>query len=63
MSYSREEFAMHMKNWNELLNNRKMPAWEEFPTIELYMDQVIILMNQYTKNFLSMPPLSYKFGA
>ncbi len=53
MSYSREEFAMHMKNWNELLNNRKMPGWEEFPTIELYMDQVIILMNQYTKNFLS----------
>ena len=53
MSYSREEFAMHMKNWNELLNNRKMPGWEEFPTIELYMDQVIILMNQYIKNFLS----------
>ncbi len=53
MSYSREEFAMHMKNWNNLLNNRKMPTWEEFPTIDLYMDQVIILMNQYIKNFLT----------
>ncbi len=53
MSYSREEFAMHMKNWNELLNTRKMPVWEEFPSIDLYMDQVIILMNQYIKNFLS----------
>jgi len=53
MSYSREEFAMHMKEWNQLLNNYKMPTWEELPIIDLYMDQVIALMNQYLKTFAS----------
>lgn len=50
MSYSREEFAKHMHNWNELLNSYKLPAWEDLPTIDLYMDQVIALMNQYLTN-------------
>ena len=53
MSYSREEFAKHMKDWNWGLNNSKMPTWNDLPSIDLYMDQVIILMNQYLKNFLS----------
>lgn len=53
MSYSREEFANHMKEWNSLLNNSKMPTWDELPTIDLYMDQVIVLMNQYLESFAS----------
>lgn len=52
MAYSREEFAMHMQNWNKLLNTYKLPTWEELPTIELYMDQVIALMNQYLKEYV-----------
>jgi len=47
MSYSREEFARHMKEWNTLLNSYKLPTWDELPSINLYMDQVIALMNQY----------------
>ena len=53
MIYSREEFANHMKEWNSLLNNRKMPTWDELPTIDVYMDQIIALMNQYLINFAS----------
>ncbi len=53
MSYSREEFALHMKEWNNLLNNYKMPSWEELPIIDLYMDQVIALMSEYLRNFAS----------
>ena len=53
MSYSREEFALHMKNWNELLNAKKMPLWDELPIIDLYMDQVIALMNRYLENLAS----------
>jgi len=53
MSYSKEEFANHMREWNRLLNSSKMPEWNDLPSIELYMDQVIILMNQYLKNFLT----------
>ena len=50
MSYSREEFARHMQDWNTLLNTYKLPTWDELPTINLYMDQVIALMNQYLSN-------------
>ena len=50
MSYSREEIAKLMHNWNELLNSYKLPTWDELPTIDLYMDQVIALMNQYLTN-------------
>ena len=53
MSYSQKEFAMHMRNWNSLLNDYRIPSWEELPTIELYMDQVIVLMTQYLKTFLT----------
>ena len=53
MSYSREEFALHMKNWNKLLNEYKIPTWDELPIIELYMDQVIALMNTYLKGFFT----------
>lgn len=53
MSYSREEFALHMRNWNKLLNDYKIPTWDELPAIELYMDQVIVLMNRYLKTFLT----------
>lgn len=52
MSYSREEFALHMQKWNSLLNNYKLPTWDELPRIDLYMDQVIALMNQYLTEFL-----------
>ncbi len=52
MSYSREEFALHMQKWNSLLNNYKLPTWDELPRIELYMDQVIALMNQYLTEYI-----------
>ena len=52
MSYSREEFAKHMQDWNALLNTHKLPTWDELPSIDLYMDQVIVLMNQYLSDFV-----------
>lgn len=52
MSYSREEFAKHMQDWNTLLNTHKLPVWDELPSIDLYMDQVIVLMNQYLSSYV-----------
>lgn len=52
MSYSREEFAKHMQDWNTLLNTHKLPTWDELPTIDLYMDQVIALINQYMSDYI-----------
>ncbi len=52
MNYSREEFAQHMQKWNTLLNTHKLPAWDELPSIDLYMDQVIALINQYLSDYV-----------
>ena len=52
MSYSKEEFAKHMRDWNLLLNTHKLPSWDELPKIELYMDQIIALINQYMNDYV-----------
>ena len=34
-------------NLKEILNSRKIPIWNELPEIDLYMDQIIVLMEKY----------------
>lgn len=41
-----------MRKWGRLLDGCHLPAWDEFPELPLYMDQVIYLMNQY------LPPMT-----
>ena len=36
-----------IKEWNRLLEEYRLPDWEDFPELPLYMDQVIYLMDQY----------------
>ena len=33
--------------WEETLLSYSLPEWDAFPTLPLYMDQVIFLLNQY----------------
>ena len=40
-----------MQAWEGMLMGGSLPAWEDFPALPLYMDQVIYLMNRY------LPPL------
>ncbi len=34
-------------NLKEALNSRKIPVWNELPELDLYMDQIIVLMEKY----------------
>lgn len=34
-------------NLKEKLNARKIPLWSELPELDLYMDQIIVLMEKY----------------
>ena len=34
-------------NLKEILNSRKIPLWNELPELDLYMDQIIVLMEKY----------------
>lgn len=36
-----------MQEWERLLDDFRLPGWDDFPVLPLYMDQVIYLMNQY----------------
>jgi hypothetical protein len=42
-----EKLQSNMKTWGESLLEFHLPRWEELPTLELYMDQVITLIDQY----------------
>ena len=36
-----------LKHWIESSEKYDLPAWEALPKLDLYMDQVITLMEQY----------------
>ena len=39
----RDKFAQ----WGQALSAYRLPGWETFPALPLYMDQIIYLLNQY----------------
>ncbi len=47
MAYDRKYIAEKLIRWDKFLNNFNLPRWEELPKIDLYMDQVIVLLNDY----------------
>ncbi len=49
MEYNRDLFIDGIEKVNEHLNGYPLPAWEELPEFDLYMDQVIVLLGQYLR--------------
>ena len=47
MDYDKELVARKLRRWEKFLKKYKLPSWEELPGLELYMDQVIVLLSQY----------------
>lgn len=47
MEFNREWFKSQIPTMEKLLSDHKLPRWEEISDIGLYMDQVILLMNEY----------------
>ena len=47
MHYDRERVVQRMRKWEAYLNEHALPKWEELPALELYMDQVVALINSY----------------
>lgn len=47
MKYNKENFSDIFNYWNQKIADFKLPDWEELPVFELYMDQVIKLLNGY----------------
>lgn len=47
MSLSKSRIAASLKDWQNAVVAYKLPAWDELPSLPLYMDQVIMLLNEY----------------
>lgn len=42
-----DEIEKSLQDWGQQLENVHLPRWHELPDIELYMDQVITLIEKY----------------
>ena len=47
MHYDRERVVGRMRKWETYLNEHALPTWERLPGLDLYMDQVVALVNNY----------------
>lgn len=46
-----------LKAWGENLAKAHLPRWDELPDLDLYMDQVLTLVDNYFKDFISKDKL------
>ena len=47
MAYDTERITNRLSQWLDGMEKFELPEWEQLPQLELYMDQVIILLKQY----------------
>ena len=47
MSYDRVQFEQKLERWRSYMEGFRLPSWDALPDMELYMDQVISLVNRY----------------
>lgn len=52
MPYDKVQISGKLLRWERFLQQFNLPQWEELPQIELYMDQVIVLLTDYLGFFV-----------
>jgi len=55
MQYDKAIIADKLLRWERFLNDFRLPGWNDLPSITLYMEQVIGLINQYLGFFVYDP--------
>lgn len=53
VNYTKEQLDDIFVVAEKYLKGFSLPSWEDFPSIDLYMDQVVVLLNEYLSIFLS----------
>ena len=54
MEYDRELIAHKLQRWDKFITDYHLPDWDSIPDFGLYMDQVIVLLEQYL-SFIPAP--------
>ena len=52
MYFDKKNFQEQLPELEILIRNHKLPSWEQIPDIGLYMDQVILLINEYLEIYI-----------
>ncbi len=47
MAYDVKLIGAKLRRWENYLNDFRLPQWDELPDMDLYMDQVIMLLQRY----------------
>lgn len=47
MAYNEELIRQKLDRWQNYMEHFRLPSWEELPDMELYMDQVLLLVERY----------------
>ncbi len=53
--YEKHQVAEKLNRWEHFLDSFRLPEWDELPQIDLYLDQIIALVNQYLGFFVYDP--------
>lgn len=51
MYYDKAFVSAKLRKWGRVMGTLSLPSWQELPSIDLYMDQVISLLLQYLSFF------------
>ncbi len=51
MNFDSDLIAHKLRRWEKYLREFTLPTWDELPKLDLYMDQVIALLNDYLDFF------------
>ena len=54
MQYDKDLVAHKLRRWDRFITDYHLPEWETIPDFGLYMDQVIVLLEQYL-SFIPSP--------
>ena len=52
MLYDKQQIAASIMRWKGFLSSFSLPVWDELPEFDLYMDQVIVMLNRYLSYFI-----------
>lgn len=55
MQYDKQQVAEKLDRWERFLGGYRLPEWDDLPQIDLYLDQVIALVNRYLGFFVYDP--------
>ena len=55
MEINKNELNEKIKKWDEALKSYALPSWDELPELNLYMYQVVILMEKYLSVYCKYP--------